>query len=161
MVKKQCVRLHHQLIETDDVRMRDIGETAEFPLETRDVGRARPPQGLERDCFVAHAVVDRVDDAHSARTEPAKDGESLRAAKLGLDRIRPVRALDRRRRIVEREHVASDGQRRPREKTGRAFVRPDQTLDVLAQPRITRADVDQEWLARVGGAREGCPGRCR
>ena len=96
IVKKQCVRLHHQLIETHEVRMRDIGEAAEFPLETRDVGRARPQQGLERDRFVAHAVVYRVDDAHAARTEPAKDRESLRAAKLGLDLIRPVLAHDRR-----------------------------------------------------------------
>ena len=76
--------------------MSDIGEAAEFPLETRDVGRARPQQGLERDHFVANAVVHRVDDAHAARTEPAKDRESLRAAKLGLDLIRPVPAHDRR-----------------------------------------------------------------
>ena len=51
--------------------------------------------------------------------------------------------------------LASVGQRRPREKAGRAFVRPHQTLDVLAQLRITGADVDQEWLARVGGALDG------
>jgi hypothetical protein len=76
--------------------MRDIGETAEFPLETGGLGRSPPPQGLERDRFVTHAVVYRVDDTHSTRTKPTKNGEALRSAKPGLDRVRPVLVRDRR-----------------------------------------------------------------
>ena len=68
--------------------------------------------------------------------------------------IRLGRSRDRRRRIVQREQVRRLSQRRPREKAGRAFVRPHQTLDVLAQPSIAAAGLDEEWLARVGGARE-------
>ena len=148
-------------METHEVQMSDIGEAAEFPLETRDVGRARPQQGLERDRLVANAVVYRVDDAHAASTEPAKDPESLRAAKLGLDLICPVRAHDRRGPLVQQQHAASVGHCRPREKASRAFVRPHQALDFFAQLRITAADVDEERMAAFRGALDGRPGRCR
>ncbi len=149
------VRLHHQLIETHEVRMRDIGETAEFPLETGDVGRSRPPQGLERDRFVAHAVVDRVDDTHPTRTEPAKDRESLRAAKLGLDRSRPVRSRDRRRRIVQREQ---SGERWPvpAARESRSRVRapaPDARRPHAAPHRPRRASMRNGWRASAARAR--------
>ena len=78
-MKKQLSGLDDQLMETHEVRVSDIGEAAELPLETRDVGRARPQEGLERHDLVANGVVRRVDDAHAAGTEPAKDRESLRA----------------------------------------------------------------------------------
>ena len=135
--------------------MSDIGEAAEFPLETRDVGRARPEQGLERDRLVANAVVHCVDDAHATSTELAKDPESLRAAKLGLDLIRPVRAPDWRGPLVQHQQAASVGHCRPREKARRAFVRPHQALDLLAQFRIPTAGVDEERMAAFHGALDG------
>ncbi len=85
-------RVHHELIQGHDVRVSDIREAAELPLEASDVGRARAQQGLERNRFVADDIVRGVDDAHAARTEPAKDPESLRASKLRRELTTPRRS---------------------------------------------------------------------
>ncbi len=116
----------------------------------------------------------QIDDAHAAAAQLAEEpvgphptpgwldvGDRLEKSRPALD-VESVtevagllRSHGRRRRIVQGEHVPSVGQCRPREKAGRVFVRPHQTLDFLAQPGIPGAGVDEEWMARVSLACDG------
>jgi hypothetical protein len=83
-------------VETHEVRMSDVGETAKLPLEARRIRRAHTQQRLERDDFVADAVVNGVDDAHPASTEAATNPVSLGAAKPCLGLTCPLPTSTRR-----------------------------------------------------------------
>ncbi len=68
-----------ELVERQQVRVRERGEGAELLLEEIERGRILPAHGLERHAVPALAVVDLVDRAHAAGAEQADDGEALGA----------------------------------------------------------------------------------
>ena len=79
IVKKSLVALGDELVERDEVRVRDVGERAELALEADDGAAVDVAQGLERDHLVALAIERLVDDAHAAGAEAALHGEAAAA----------------------------------------------------------------------------------
>jgi hypothetical protein len=71
-----------QLAQAHQVRVRQIGERAELALEAPQVLRIERAQRLERNARTALVVPRLVDHAHTARPQPALDGEALGAGEL-------------------------------------------------------------------------------
>ena len=70
-----------QLVQANEIGMRDAGKPSEFLLETVQIRRAVATQRLERHDLGPAFVVHFVDDAHATGSEAANDPEPLSARK--------------------------------------------------------------------------------
>ena len=61
-----------QLVQRDEIGMREVRGRAKLLLEEVERGRVKPLHGLERDDFTAVAVVGPIDDAHPALAQLAQ-----------------------------------------------------------------------------------------
>ena len=73
--------LDDELVEADDVRMRHTGEASELLFQPVNAGWRGVTQGLERDDFVAGAILNLVDHSHSARAQTSEHGKTIGAGK--------------------------------------------------------------------------------
>ena len=73
-----------QLVEGDEIRMREVGEGAKLALEAKEGLDVAVAQRLQSDGAARLPIERAVDDAEAARSEAAFDLETLRPAELLL-----------------------------------------------------------------------------
>src|SRR3989454_11779623 len=76
------VPVRHELVQRREIGVGDVAEHTEFFFQAVDGGGVLPPQGLQRDGFVALLVVRLVYRAHAAGAKPAADYKPIRAVKI-------------------------------------------------------------------------------
>ena len=85
--EEPLLAVREQLVQRDEVGVRDVGQGAELVLEAIERAVGVGPQHLQRDPRVALAVERFVDDAEGARTQPPLDHEPVRPREgLGVGR---------------------------------------------------------------------------
>jgi hypothetical protein len=84
--EEPLVAFRQQLVQRDEVPVRDVGERSEFLLEAVEGGGVDVAQRLQRDRLIPLAIERFVDDAEAAGAEAAADLEACIAGELALDK---------------------------------------------------------------------------
>ena len=106
--EEPVVAFTDELIQGHQIRVSDVGESAEFFLQTIDRVGIRPSERLERDHLVANMIAGGVNHAHAAGAQSPEDLKPLGSAKLvASERHHPsIRA-----RCVASAHRSVDARR--------------------------------------------------
>ena len=89
--EEPLVAFRQQLVQRDEVRVRDVGQRPELLLESVERGGVDVPECFERDRQAVLAIERLVDDAEAAAAKAASDLESRVAGELALNEKTPVR----------------------------------------------------------------------
>ena len=143
--REETIRVvHDQLVERHQVRVRDVCQAAELPLEPVDVGRPRAKQRFQRDDFVADLVVHFVDDAHAARAQLPAHGEALGPSELRARSKRGQWRLDRRGIVSRRKDAERIRGDRRFEEPARTLVCAHEAIELVPQDIVSRAGLGKE-----------------
>ena len=82
--EEAVLRLDEELVEVDQVRVRDVREGPELALEAVERVGVGVRQGLEGDGPIAPAVVGLEDDTHGACAEASADLKAIDRARAGI-----------------------------------------------------------------------------
>ena len=73
--EEPLIAFREELVQSDEVRVADVGERTELLLEAIQSVRVDVPQGLQRNGCIPFTVERAVDDTEPSRTEPSLDRE--------------------------------------------------------------------------------------
>ena len=80
--EEPAVFVRDELVEGDEVRVRDVGERAELMLEPVQPRRIEVLQRLQRDLAALGEIAGAIDHTHRSRAEPREDLEPRVAAEV-------------------------------------------------------------------------------